>query len=719
MVQERLVRVERRLSAILAADVAGYARLMHTDEESTHAKLTALLTNAIKPAIAEHGGRVVKNTGDGCLAEFPSAVEAVRAAVQFQTRIRELADDKLEDERIAFRVGINIGDVIVEPHDIFGDGVNIAARLESIAEPDGICISSSAYDQVRGKVGVEFADLGEQNLKNIARPVRSYAVVWERPRQATVVTGASPRPQLAGCGAEPAARPRTDLLDQSSVSGSYEKTELGYHSAVPQASTGRARRLLGGIKSQLNSARGAKIFLATVGALAIAPVGYWTIWKPARTEVVHASTAPPTQMGSVIRPTISRGPTVLIVPLINNTGDLRYDAVVSILAEHIIASMGKFSTLRVIGPSLAEPRATSDIRDLARSANAQYVVAGSLRTSANGVSISVQLSDGLTASSVWSKSFEVDSEIVSSATFQDEIAGQAATLIGGYPGAIVTAEYKRVQTKPASELSSYECIVQGVIAGTVGSPTAVIRARDCLDRVTSEEPANATAWAVLAGVMLNQRSFGFGLPQDQASSIERRLYLSEAVLKASLRAAELAPDDGFVRLRLATGYFANCQTDLLQYEAEKALAINPHDAYAMGSLGLALTFSGRWDVGTAMTEKAIRLMGPSAPNLWWYASAKRHFFRAEYQQAYEAFRRGYVESLWLTHLNMAYTLASLNRLDEAKAHVAKLLKLAPGLTVREADSFFRTYCIDFSFRERNRFLIPRANGGRAAESRAA
>jgi TolB-like protein/class 3 adenylate cyclase len=178
MVRERPVRVERRLSAILAADVVGYSRLMHSDEEATHAKLTALLTDAVAPAIAEHGGSIVKNTGDGFLAEFPSAVEAVQAALQFQARINELAIPEVEGRRIAFRVGINIGDVIVEPHDIFGDGVNIAARLESIAEPGGMCISASVYDQIRGKVGFEFADLGEQNLKNIARSVRAYAVVW-------------------------------------------------------------------------------------------------------------------------------------------------------------------------------------------------------------------------------------------------------------------------------------------------------------------------------------------------------------------------------------------------------------------------------------------------------------------------------------------------------------------------------------------------------------
>jgi len=180
MVQERPIRVERRLSAILAADVAGYSRLMHSHEEPTHAKLTALLVDTVQPAIAEHGGRIVKNTGDGFLAEFPSAVEAVRAALQFQARIKELTIGELEDRRIAFRVGVNIGDVIVEAHDIFGDGVNIAARLESIAEPGGVCISSSAYDQVRGKVGVEFANLGEQNLKNIALPVQAYAVIQDR-----------------------------------------------------------------------------------------------------------------------------------------------------------------------------------------------------------------------------------------------------------------------------------------------------------------------------------------------------------------------------------------------------------------------------------------------------------------------------------------------------------------------------------------------------------
>jgi TolB-like protein/class 3 adenylate cyclase/Flp pilus assembly protein TadD len=185
-------RIERRLAAILVADVASYSRLMHANEERTHARVTALLASTVAPAIARHGGRIVKHTGDGLLAEFASAVDAVRAAMLFQDSIYESVRDDAADQRILFRVGINIGDVIVGAHDIFGDGINIAARLEGIAEPGGICLSSSVHDQVRGKIGAEFADLGAQNLKNIETPIRVFAVVPDAPGAAA--QGATARP---------------------------------------------------------------------------------------------------------------------------------------------------------------------------------------------------------------------------------------------------------------------------------------------------------------------------------------------------------------------------------------------------------------------------------------------------------------------------------------------------------------------------------------------
>src|SRR5215472_2590173 len=169
-------RVERRLAAILAVDVAGYSRLMGADEEGTHERLKAHLRELVDPKIREHRGRIVKNTGDGLLAEFPSVVDAVRCAVEMQRGMIDREQDVPEVHRIRFRIGVSLGDVIVEEHDIFGDGVNVAARLEALAEPGGICISRVVRDQMRDKLPYPFEDMGEQSVKNIARPVRVYRV---------------------------------------------------------------------------------------------------------------------------------------------------------------------------------------------------------------------------------------------------------------------------------------------------------------------------------------------------------------------------------------------------------------------------------------------------------------------------------------------------------------------------------------------------------------
>jgi adenylate cyclase len=169
-------RVERRLAAILAADVAGYSRLMERDEAGTLVRPRTLRRDLIDPKTAEHKGRIVNTTGDGLLIEFPSVVEAVACAVAMHRGIAISKDAVAEDERIQFRVGINLGDVIVEEGDIHGDGVNIAARLEGIAEPGGICISGIVYDQVQGRLDCTFEDIGEQSLKNIARLIRVYRV---------------------------------------------------------------------------------------------------------------------------------------------------------------------------------------------------------------------------------------------------------------------------------------------------------------------------------------------------------------------------------------------------------------------------------------------------------------------------------------------------------------------------------------------------------------
>jgi class 3 adenylate cyclase/pimeloyl-ACP methyl ester carboxylesterase len=168
--------VERRLAAILAADVAGSCRLIGIDEEGTLAQLKALRKSLVDPKIAEHRGRIVKNTGDGALVEFASVVDAVRCADEIQRSVAEQNTDVPQDKRIEFRIGIHVGDIIIEENDIFGDGVNIAVRLEGIAEPGGVSISDDVHRQVRGKVDFAFEDIGAQTLRNIAEPIRVWRI---------------------------------------------------------------------------------------------------------------------------------------------------------------------------------------------------------------------------------------------------------------------------------------------------------------------------------------------------------------------------------------------------------------------------------------------------------------------------------------------------------------------------------------------------------------
>src|SRR5260370_6130231 len=197
----------RRLAAILAADVAGYSRLMGADEEGTHERLKAHRRELVDPKISEHSGRIVKTTGDGMLVEFPSVVDAIRCAAELQRAMIDREAGMPEGRRISFRVGINLGDVIVEDGDIFGNGVNVAARLEALSDPGGICISRMVRDQIRDRRAYSFEDLGAQSVKNIARPVRVYAL-----RPEAIAGLPAPNAPAAVPIAHPVAAPRFSIV---------------------------------------------------------------------------------------------------------------------------------------------------------------------------------------------------------------------------------------------------------------------------------------------------------------------------------------------------------------------------------------------------------------------------------------------------------------------------------------------------------------------------
>ena len=217
-------RVERRLAAILAVDVVGYSRLMGEDEEGTLAALRVVRRELVDPKIAEHRGRIVKTTGDGLLVEFASVVDAVRCVVEVQREMIARNAAAPAERRIEFRMGINVGDIIIEDGDIFGDGVNIAARLEVLAEPGGICLSGAAHEQVRDRLDVAFDDLGEQQVKNITRPVRTYGVaLGKSSRAAPPVAAPLPLPDKPSLAVLPFQNMTGDAEQEYFVDGMVEE----------------------------------------------------------------------------------------------------------------------------------------------------------------------------------------------------------------------------------------------------------------------------------------------------------------------------------------------------------------------------------------------------------------------------------------------------------------------------------------------------------------
>jgi adenylate cyclase len=361
----------RRLAAILAADVAGYSRLMGGDEEGTHARLRAHLRELVDPKIAEHHGRTVKNTGDGLLVEFPSVVDAVRCAAEWQRAMIDREAEMPEDLRIRFRVGINLGDVIAEDGDIFGDGVNVAARLEGLADPGGICISRVVRDQIRDKLPYPLKDIGEQSVKNLVRPVRVYAL----------------RPETIG------ELPRAD---------------------VPIALSRRRHSVV------------APITAAIAAVLVIAVIGWW-VWPPTKSSSTTPAAVAATT--TIAQPFIAPRLSIVVLPFVNLSNDPDQQYFADGITEDLTTGLSRISDMLVISNNSARRYKDKpvDTKQIGRELGVRYVLEGSVQRSGNQVRINSQLIDAATDTQLWAERF--DRDIGDLFALQNEITSQIASAL--------------------------------------------------------------------------------------------------------------------------------------------------------------------------------------------------------------------------------------------------------------------------------------------------
>ena len=341
----------RRLTAILAADVAGYSRLMGSDEEGTHERLKGHLGQLVEPKIKEHRGHTVKNTGDGLLAEFPSVIDAVRCAVEVQRAMADRNAETPEDKRITFRIGVNLGDVIVEEHDIFGDGVNVAARLEGLAEPGGICISRVVRDQIRDKLPYPFEDRGEQSVKNIVRSVQVYAL-------------------------------RPEAVAELPMSG------------APIPLPRRPVNLVW-----------AGIGIATALVLGVSAWWLWPITASSPTSMLAG-----VNTTSVAQPFTVPRLSIVVLPFANLSSDPEQQYLADGITEDLTTDLSRISHMFVISRNTAftYKDKPGNAKQIGRELRVRYVLEGSVRRSGNQVRVNAQLIDAETDAHLWAERFDRD-----------------------------------------------------------------------------------------------------------------------------------------------------------------------------------------------------------------------------------------------------------------------------------------------------------------------
>jgi adenylate cyclase len=555
-------RVERRLAAVLAADVAGYSRLIGADEGGTLARLRAVRGDLIDRKIADNRGRIVKTTGDGLLVEFSSVVDALRCAIEVQAGMSERNAAVPADRRIEWRIGINVGDIVVEDGDIFGDGVNVAARLEGLAEPGGICVSARVQEDAAGRLDLAFEDIGEQQLKNIARPVRAYRVV---------MSGGSALPQ-----------PRSGL-------------------ALPDK------------------------------------------------------------------------PSIAVLPFANMSGDPEQEYFADGMVEEIITALSRIRWLFVIArnSSFTYKGQAVDVKQVGRELGVRYVLEGSVRKAGGRVRITAQLIDATSGTHLWADRFDGLLEEVFE--LQDKVAISVAGVI---EPTLRQAEIERARRKRPDSLDAYDLYLRALPFAYTSMPEDAEKALGFLEQAIKLDPDFAVAHAIIAWCQ-EQRYLRGGL-HEQARTI---------ALRHARLAITMGGDDptALAIAGLVIGFLEPSEYDVAVSAFDRSLALSNSSALALGFSAATRAWHGESTIAIEQAEQALRLSPLFDPlsKERHMAIAIAHFVARRFEESAAAASRAiqanprFSPPYWMR----AAALASLGRIDEAKAVARQVLEVQPRFTI--------------------------------------
>jgi TolB-like protein/class 3 adenylate cyclase/tetratricopeptide (TPR) repeat protein len=595
--------MERRLSAILAADVVGYSALMEQDEAGTFDRLRAHRKELFEPEIEKHHGRIFKLTGDGLFAEFSSVVDAVECAVALQRGLAERNANVPEDKRIDVRIGINLGEVIIEGDDRLGEGVNIAARLEQLAEPGGICVSGKVTKEVEKKLAFGFVPMGEQRVKNITEPVSVFKVTLD---------------------------------------------------GIPRRTAAKAR----------SASRWT--WPVVVALLVIAALSWF---MPHRTDLLSSARVPGTF------------PSLAVLPFEDLSPDKSLGYLGDGVAEDIITMLSRFPDLKVVSrtSSFTYKGKAADVRQIGKELNVGYVLEGSVRKEGDKARITAQLIDAKSGEHVWANRFDKTS--TDPWALQDEVTGNIVGSLTGEKGTVRQADYRQAWGKDTTALDEYDYYLRGHEQLMTFTKEGIEHAGEIWREGLSKYPGSPLL-TVKLGWYHNNRAANF-FSDDPPSDFREAAVLGRQVLANQHLSPQVAR---LAHWLMAWALVQEKNFDGVVAEAEKARALAPYDAFMVSDLSGVLTQAGQ----PHKAAEWLDTVGARDPALGWFSNYNKGLASlalGKFEQAAEVLQQTEFAD---APLLLAIAYVRLNRLADAQAQVAKMLKANPAITQtswRQAYSF--------------------------------
>lgn len=462
--------IERRLAAVVTADVVGYSRLMGVDEAGTLSRLKSFREAIIQPRIAAYHGRIVKLMGDGILLEFPSIVDALSCAVELQRTLGDADEEVAPDKRIQFRIGINLGDIIVQDNDIYGDGVNIAARLEPLAEPGGICLSQAARDALGNKLPLEYEYLGAQTLKNIAESVNAYRVI---------VPSGAVMPEGDSSGQETIGKPE------------------------PRPTDSRFR------------------IVTTVIVLLLGAAGSFLWWRPDLGLAERSITLQP----------LPDRPSIAVLPFNNMSADPEQEYFADGISEDIITDLSKISGLFVVArnSSFTYKGTSVRLKQVGKELGVRYILEGSIRRAGNQVRINAQLIDANTETHLWAERY--DGSLENIFAIQDKVTELIVSALSVHINAEERILVKKIETP---DIDAYDMFLHAREVQARFTPNDNAAGRRLFEQATQIDPAYARAYANIALTHAIDLNMNWSQDREQSirkgqEAIDRARYLDPDV----------------------------------------------------------------------------------------------------------------------------------------------------------------------------------------------